>query len=284
MAQLQWTVPGFGGKTYLVGLYHGEDSGHLMVHCNNKVMLIDFGVQSSKDYSFFLDDELFEVKILKKENGTYAYDMVHNEEIDSPHNRRREEGKKSDRRSIIAGIGLVVLIGIVFSLLYFRAPAHEAALLTGLAEGRGADTQVSLFQKQDRWYASYRVDNEVEEVALPELGNRSPLGFPLVVGDRFSARYAPTDTDLVFIDWHNLVPAQLERYFQLTMALHAEQHPELAGRQVLCQLQLALALEGAAGLAKFYHQDQQNQSEYNRDAYLRLVRGTEFKQRVKECL
>ncbi|WP_367387867.1 hypothetical protein [Lewinella sp. LCG006] len=284
MAQLQWTVPGYGGKTYLVGLYHGEDSGHLMVHCNNKVMLVDFGVKASKDYSFFLDEELFEVKIIEQKNGTYSYEMVHNEEIDSPHNRRREESKKSDRRSIFAGIGLVVFIGIIFAFLHFRAPAHEATLLAGLAEGRGVDTQVSIFQKQNRWYANYRVDNEVEEIVLPQLGDRSPLGFPLAVGDQFSARYAPTDTDLVFIDWHNLVPAQLERYFQLTMAVHAELHPEISSRQVLCQLQLALALEGAAGLAKFYRQDQQNQSEYNRDAYLRLVRGEEFKRRVKECL
>ena len=284
MAQLHWTVPGFGGKTYLVGLYHGEESGHLMVHCNNKVMLVDFGVKTSKDYSFFLDEELFEVKIVQEDNGTYSYSMVHNEEIDSPHNRRREQDKKSDRWRIIAGLVLVFVMAIVFALMYFRAPAQQAVLLTGLAEGRGVATQVSIFQKRGRWYANYRVDNEVEEVVLPQLGDRSPLGFPLAVGDQFSARYAPTDTDLVFIDWHNLVPAQLERYFQLTMAVHAELHPEISSRQVLCQLQLALALEGAAGLAKFYHQARERESDYNKDAYLRLVRGEEFKQRVKECL
>lgn len=265
-------------------MYHGEDSGHLMVHCNNKVMLIDFGVKDTKDYSFFLDAELFELKIVRESDGRYSYDMIHNEEVDSPYNRRREAEKKSDRWRIIAGVVLVVIIGVVAALFYFRAPAQRAKLLTGLAEGRGVDTQVSIYQKNDRWYANYRVDAEVKEVPLPELGDQSPLGFPLVAGDQFNARYAPTDPELIFVDWYNLVPAQLERYLLLSSAIHAEQHPELAARQIRCQLYLAIRLEGATGLAKIYQQNQKDHPEYNTDAYLRLVRSPEFKEGNRECL
>ena len=89
-------------------MYHGEDSGHLMVHCNNKVMLIDFGVKGSKNYSFFLDEELFELH-LTRENGRFSYELKHNEDIDSPHNRRRDQEKKTGRWRMIADHQIVHL-------------------------------------------------------------------------------------------------------------------------------------------------------------------------------
>lgn len=284
MAQLQWTVPGLGGKQYLLGMYHGEDSGHLMVHCNNKVMLVDFGVKDAKEYSFFLDTELFELKITR-ENGAFAYDMIHNEEVDTPHNRRREQEKKTNRWRIIAGGVLALIIILVLALQYFRAPANNAVLLQNLAEGRtGITTQASIFKIKDRWYANYRADNQVEEVALIGLREKSPLGFPLAVGDQLTVRYAVNDPDLFVVEWKTIGPVLQERYRKLTIERHGALNPDMPIRQLRCQVDLAIELEGVDGLAKLYQQDQKDSELYNTDAYLRLIRSTAFRQGMKECL
>jgi len=128
-------------------MYHGEDSGHLMVHCNNKVMLIDFGVKGSKNYSFFLDEELFELH-LTRENGRFSYELKHNEDIDSPHNRRRDQEKKTGRWRMIAAGVVLVFFAIVLLAAWSNSPVERQELVDALALGAGQQTEVSLFVKK----------------------------------------------------------------------------------------------------------------------------------------
>ena len=51
MAQVTWVyLDDYGGR-HRVGLYHGDHSGHLMIHINRRVVQIDFSVRESRTYA-----------------------------------------------------------------------------------------------------------------------------------------------------------------------------------------------------------------------------------------
>jgi tRNA A-37 threonylcarbamoyl transferase component Bud32 len=74
MAQSNWTYHGASGRSYQVGLYHGDDSGHVIIYCNNNILTIDFGVNEEKSYSFYLEQDLCELSLNETDEG-YAYDF-----------------------------------------------------------------------------------------------------------------------------------------------------------------------------------------------------------------
>jgi hypothetical protein len=93
MSQLKFVFLDEWGRKFNIGLYHGECSGHLMVFCNAQILLIDFHVLSDKKYSFYLGDELCELKV-EEQNGKFGYGLCANEKADTPLNRIRQSKRK----------------------------------------------------------------------------------------------------------------------------------------------------------------------------------------------
>lgn len=120
MAQQNWHLTGIWGRKYLVGLYHGTDSGHLVVHLNQKVLLVDFNVLEPKVYSFFIDQELYELTI-NRQGPEFAYDLRVNTEAETPRNLERKANDKKELRlyfySILVTIFLFSSLIILFSYL-----------------------------------------------------------------------------------------------------------------------------------------------------------------------
>ena len=61
MAQMNWIYLDDRGGRHSIGLYHGDRSGHMLIHCNRKIIQIDFSVKETKTYSFFVEDEFCEM-------------------------------------------------------------------------------------------------------------------------------------------------------------------------------------------------------------------------------
>jgi hypothetical protein len=72
VAQLNWTYYSLTGRPYALDMYHGEESGHLIFFVNSNVIMIEFGQKESRNFSFFIENQLIEFKI-KKENSNYEY-------------------------------------------------------------------------------------------------------------------------------------------------------------------------------------------------------------------
>ena len=89
MSQFNWTYLAPSGKKHHVGLFHGENTGHVMIYCNSKVVLVDFKVRETKSYSIFIEEELCEIGIERKaDRFVYGFDI--NKEADTPLNRKRK--------------------------------------------------------------------------------------------------------------------------------------------------------------------------------------------------
>jgi len=283
LAQLQWNVPSIGGRAYRVGLYHGEGSGHLLLYVNNKITLIDFGVQDSKDYSFFLEEELFELKITK--TGTsYNYALVHNEELDTPFNKQRRSQQRFNRLSQwVGGVLLLLLLSLVVVVVRKSSSQQEQAI-TQLAAGKGIATSGRVHKVDQRWYIQFVADHAAVRELLPATDTIHPLGFPLEDGDDLPLRYQPEDPSIVRIQWTALSPTQLQRYGERTLRRHLALNPGLSPRQAACQLAIAYEDRGLAGWALFYHQDGAYNDSLNRSSYLRYIRDPEVAERLRNCL
>ena len=118
MSQMRWTYVDDYLRKYHVGLYHGDRSGHLMIHCNARVLVIDFNVLDSRKYTFYINDELFDVHI-ERNNNRFAYSLEIDERTETPRNLRRRKRNRADLiRTISVAAGFIVFLAtmlVIFS-------------------------------------------------------------------------------------------------------------------------------------------------------------------------
>jgi hypothetical protein len=121
MSQITWTYVDDDGYRHKVGLFHGDNSGHLLVYCNTRIVVIDFNVQESKNYSFFINEELCDISIEEKE-GRFSYGFTIDQVTDTPRNRGRRQMIRSQmKQSLMLGAAFFLLIAVVvFFLLRFN--------------------------------------------------------------------------------------------------------------------------------------------------------------------
>jgi len=72
MSEFRCTYYDASQGTQTLGLYHGQDSGNVVIYHNSKVLIIDFMVHKAKSYSFMINENLVKLNVVK-ENGRYDY-------------------------------------------------------------------------------------------------------------------------------------------------------------------------------------------------------------------
>lgn len=159
MPQMNWTYVGDSGTPYKVTLYHGPQSGHVLVVVNGKVSIIDFFVRESRNYSLMLEDELMVVEIEKGVDG-YSYGFVIDEDADTQRNRdrRRVALRRNGWIALSALLGLGLFLWLVL-VLFHRQEARMAREAMPWLEERGMVTLARLGQGKEGeplWYYAVR--------------------------------------------------------------------------------------------------------------------------------
>ncbi len=121
MGQQVWTFNDITGTNYTIGLYHGEDSGHVIIYQNNNILIIDFNIVYTKHYHFYIGHELMILSILTNQEE-FIYLLSVDTESNTPYNLQLKKNKKEEQQMII--IGQIVLIIFLIALFtynyYFR--------------------------------------------------------------------------------------------------------------------------------------------------------------------
>lgn len=294
LAQLNWTYVSDSGRHYTVGMFHGPNTGHLVVHCNQRVVLIDFHVLESKTYPLFLDDELCELKIEKK-NGQFTYAFEINRKADTPRNRERKKTEKKHWRQTLMFFGAMAVAVAVFTGFFIRFDARQKEKnREALLAGQGADAPARIDGLEGEGNTtlirfSFVANGTAREAQL-EYPSGMPIildsGMPLEEGDEFTVRFATGNPGIWELQLGRPSELQAKRYRQRALAHHSRLHPELTPRQAECLVGLAYELKGISGLAAFCYQDASPEENptANRQAYQRLVRDVPFRQRARqEC-
>ncbi len=119
MSQSLWTYydPSYGTQT--VGVYHGDDSGNLVIYCNNKVVMVDFEVKKSKSYSFYINKCLIELKLKKqKKDKSFDHDFNRSMTSDVIQMKRKSSPIKVFFSCILFLLGIVSLINMLIFTLF----------------------------------------------------------------------------------------------------------------------------------------------------------------------
>ena len=284
MGQFQWTVLGQTGKKYNVGIYHGDKSGHLMIHCNSKVVQVDFYVTESKTYSFFIDDEFFELEVEKKDSK-FLYGLKLNTTADTPlNNLRKEQDKRHWAKTVLFTIlflaaAFIVAFGIP-KILANKSEGNKALILSekgvdGIAEIRfdSKNQKFNYFFVEKGKIISKSIDNQLIKPIIP-LGD----------GDKFPIRFAKNFPELHTVHWEKILPQQVEHYKKRTTVVHQHLHPKFSKTKIKCQLDLAYQLDSLKGLAQFFFQneDSATNSDFNQATYQKYIRDEPFRRLSKE--
>ncbi len=293
MAQFSWVYVGDSGKHYKVGLFHGDRTGHLLIHCNSRIVLYDFSVREPKSYSFFLEEELCEIELEQREDKFYYHFNI-DKNADTPRNRERKATEKRHwRQSALLFGGLVVCV-ILAVLLFLRFDRQQDAVKREHLVGEGYRTELGRIENIEKEaeaikvsYA-YRAAGDVQRntIDLPLTPNQTlEHGMPLEKGDEFVVIYSRENPEVGRMDFSKPSDSQLDLYFRKAITKHSILHPELRPRQVACLAKAAYSLKGIAGLADFYFQTTPTEEnpDHNELSYKRLVRDLPFQDLAKEC-
>lgn len=305
MAQINWVLLDYQDRPHRVGLYHGDQSGHVLIHCEMRVIKIDFAVLESKIYTFFLDEELCELRIFKEKTG-FSYELVINKKSDTPLNRARKKAQWVERRQVLLYAALFLVVsGLVSSGLLYYGREQGAKRLAGqmliqpsnpdardrlLSEGLTAQAVLTtgLEYTGRRVYCLFSTAAGTMirgDFPAPDTGRiLLPNGFPLAERDTFAVRYLPESPDLFFVNFDEPAPGTIAAYRQRADAAAQEAHPAARAAGIRCLTETVLKEKGWPYLAHilFQQESPKQNPAHNRNTYKRLMEDPAFARVLRE--
>ncbi len=290
MNKFNWTYLDDTGKRHYIGLMHGAQSGNLLVYCNTNIVLIDFHVFDTANYTFFIDEELCEVAIERKGNQFY-YGFKTDKEVDTPLNRARKKIEKKHLLQSLAFLGsILVMVGLFMGgMNYLTNQSSE----TAFKEHKSKETNAQVFispkeggQKLGYFFVVNGQSYSNESIIKTDLPLVAKNGMPLEVGDEFVVKYYPSNPNINKIYYNRPTPDQLNMYRERAINKHQELNPDLSVNYCSCLADVAYKVKGLDGFTDFYFQEasiEQN-PKHNMNTYKRLIRDLPFKEQAdKNC-
>jgi len=306
MAQIGWVYLDDRGGRHRVGLYHGDQSGHVLIHCNLRVVQVDFSVKDTKMYSFFIEDELCEVYLVKETDGRFGYEFKVNKTVDTPRNRIRRVDERRIRRQMALFLSAFVVV-MVAAFLGFRWFDHwqqtkrlsQNSLFSNLSseyvrrlslEGKTGTARLFVVSEamERKVFYGFTTADSVQisgTFKAPDTGEiLLPNGFPLTDRDEFLVTYLPTDPRVHRLDFYQPTRSTIATYVRMAGDAERRAHPDVSEKRSICLALSAAELKGWQSLADFIFQTKNHEenNRHNRDSYLRLVRDVDYSKAVEE--
>ena len=289
MNRFNWKYLDSQSNQHSVGLMHGPESGHLLVYCNTKIVLIDFKVLKDAQYSFFINDELCELSI-ERRGQQFLYGFEINKKADTPLNRARRKKNKKDLIKSLAFMGGLFLLVSIFIMGLFSW--NEYQMQSSINEkiifsGHETKAKVLLASESDGEELSYffTVNGKAYTDRIsPKSGDDHILdnGMPLETGDEFVVKYLPYNPRLNTIYYERPTAVQLRLYKERATRKYMELNPETDPDYCACLTEVAYETEGINGIANFYFQDvsPQENANHNSNTFKKLTRSEQFMREV----
>lgn len=259
----------------------------MVLYCNQRIVAVDFSVLESKQYTFFIDDELCEVQ-LKREGEYFRYYFNLNREVDTDRNR---EIRKTDRKNwrwtaVIAT--LIVVLGVLFALWMSNSSKGKHA--DWLAENMHAANNVKAMVTQPRapgepLYLAYMYGGKAYKHQVESADFEFPL--PLEIGDELLLKCAWEDYSVCSLLLKEaLDTTQLALFMERTAFAHQEFNPDKDAATVQCEVEAAYEFQALEGLANLMYQQRAPEKAVsgNRERYLAMLRDEGFLNALESCL
>lgn len=112
MKQRNWYYYDANRIKHIIGFMHGQESGHVLVHINSKITIIDFNVLEPKTFSFYINKELLQI-IIDKEGKEFKYELKIDEKASQEINAAKDKETKLYRtQTILFVLAFIIVIGL----------------------------------------------------------------------------------------------------------------------------------------------------------------------------
>lgn len=277
MQHCTWVYVDDNSIHHHVGLYHGPQTGHLLIYCDSNVMVVDFNVFESKVYTFFIEEELLEVRLERKGDQMF-YTFEINKKADTFRNRLRKKLDQRDLRQLwIFIIGMVLVIG--GATAYWMSRQKTIPYIPpGILLVEGTQTTGKVFVKGQGKEAIV----EYSFVSGSQVFRSGPLSaanllletqLPLASGDEFEVYYLPENPLSNHIFWNHPTELQVERYLRRVVEQHRSFYPASDTVSVLCAARAAYEWKGIHALADMYFQKKEpfENAYHNQHSYEKML-------------
>ncbi|HHM20772.1 MAG TPA: hypothetical protein ENJ20_02005, partial [Bacteroidetes bacterium] len=220
MNHYTWVYVAGGGRNVPVGLYHSSKKGHLLIYVGKKITTIDFNVLDSKEYTFFIDNELCRIKLERRGDKMFYFFEI-DKTTDTPLNRARRAMERKFVRQLL--IGLVVFVLVVSGFVIYMNNRHtgNAEQMEKMLARHGVETLGRVLVEKEGPHSAvsyqYIVHNQSytsRHIALPSSLMVPRGGMPLETGDEFVVTYFPPDPEVSRIDLARPSQRQIQLYRQ----------------------------------------------------------------------
>ncbi|MFK8057084.1 MAG: hypothetical protein AB8F78_13255 [Saprospiraceae bacterium] len=199
MNQYQWTFLDNKQQRHTLGIAHSASTGHLVVHCDHRVVLIDFGVLEERTFTFFVEDELCKLTLVGSKEEGFTYNFNIDTEIDTEVNRVRNEKKRTERFK--SGTRLAIVFGAVLAMVLGVAYWGYSSKMERLP--------FSLRSEGVQTTGEFLSDGKLEFIAGNEIIRGRPLGNDLArlnrisfnKGEQLSILFDESSEGNFIIDW-----------------------------------------------------------------------------------
>ncbi|MEO1257513.1 MAG: hypothetical protein AAFZ15_01905 [Bacteroidota bacterium] len=290
MKHYGWTYVAGGGRNIPVGLYHSSKKGHLIIYVGKKITTIDFSVLDTKEYTFFIDNELCRIKLERRGDEMYYFFEI-DKKADTPMNRARWAMERKFLKMLLGGLAVFILIivGTFFFIDGFRNPTPASAEKLLNAKGVETVARVTVDRGEPKPDITYHFIAQNQDYSSKPSLQSQPLvllknGMPLESGDEFVVLYIPSNPSVSRIDFDRPSERQISIYQKRAAQKHLSVNPGEAPQIADCMVKTAYEMEGIAGLAKFYFQNTppSENPAHNKNSFFRLVRSLPFQKKIKE--
>jgi hypothetical protein len=300
MAQMNWVYLDNAGKSHRVGMYHGNKTGHVLIYCDLKVVQVDFSVKETTYYSFFIEEELCEVHIVREKDGWFGYEFKINKKIDTPLNQRRKSVLRSERKQFAVGIGIMLLF--IGCLLVFNQYQRQKRITDSTSErsilGLLNPSQVRQLQQRGlpctatfvtleengRPIAYYKIKAADSTIINGKVENPNggkiylPSGYVLGNQHTFKGQYLPENPIVHRVNFYAPDSTTIKAYTQEAIQIDQLLHPEKNTEYSRCLADAILLNRNWQSLVTMIHQ---NDGADAKNSYLRLVRDPDIARMIK---
>jgi hypothetical protein len=278
--QQQWTFIDNKSKQHRIMLVHSTKSGKLLIHYNYKtVILYDLDVFKSSKYSFFIDDELCEIHVIRNLQS-YNYHFFVNKEANTPLNQARKKIDTRDKKyTWTFVIVLFTMVGIFVYFSRFLSEQRDRDRLELVYTNYGQNTTATI-ENINFPSVFYRFETIEGKIVQDKI---EPCYMPWAKGDTFSLRYVFINPALHRIDTTHFDWVARQRMFENVRQIQQANHLDQDIVYINHLLNTAYELHGLEGWKHIYFQSLNSDNvPYNQNSYLRMVRDEAFLAKMKE--
>lgn len=285
MNHYTWTYVGDGGRNYRVGLLHSNKTGHLVIYVGSKIVQVDFKVLQSKEYTFFIEEELVHINLERRGDEMFFHFII-DKKTDTPRNRIRQALERKYFRHLLIFLGVLAVLVTGVLMLGKNAKKSETQRLEELL-AKGSQTTVGrvLIKKMEDGTSqvSYQYVAGTQTITSISMFQSETLillvnPMPLEQGDEFKVQYSTKKTQQNRILFSEPTPQQVEKYKQRAAARHDQLNPAAPPGMTQCFVQTAYEHDQLRALADLFFQDTKPayNLEHNLETYAKLTADKGF--------